>query len=199
MPLSGAHAGVVATGKFATSIGRGVLMYDILDETEDDKPAIEALLDVAFGGGRFSLPAYRLRHEVAPLTDLCVVARDKQGLLAGTLRFWPVVVGTAISPTLLLGPIAVHPVRQGEGVGSSLIAEGLERAKRHGWDDVLLIGDLPYYVRFGFQRCTEIVMPSPTDPNRVLCYRLSERGGSLTGSVSRWDGNITAPHGHRSE
>jgi len=69
---------------------------------------------------------------------------------------------------LLLGPIAVHPTHQSEGLGGWLIREALERARATGWARVLLVGDAPYYGRFGFERLDRVTMPPPTNPARVL-------------------------------
>lgn len=55
---------------------------------------------------------------------------------------------------LALAPIAVHPERQGLGIGSALVREGLARAAAGGWDAVLVLGDPAYYERFGFRRET---------------------------------------------
>jgi predicted N-acetyltransferase YhbS len=62
----------------------------------------------------------------------------------------------------------VHPTRQGEGLGGFLIRESLARASELGWERVMLVGDEPYYSRFGFTRLDGVVMPPPTNPERVL-------------------------------
>ena len=59
------------------------------------------------------------------MADLSLVARDEYDVIAGAIRYWPVRVGEAGTPALLLGPVAVHPTRQGEGLGALLIAESL--------------------------------------------------------------------------
>jgi predicted N-acetyltransferase YhbS len=103
--------------------------------------------------------------------------------LAGAIRYWPVLVGAA--PALLLGPIAVHPTRQGEGLGGLLIRESLQGAPAQDWDRVLLVGDAPYYCRFGFEPLSGVVMPAPTNPKRVLGLSLVANGWiGITGSVT---------------
>jgi predicted N-acetyltransferase YhbS len=145
---------------------------------------VEALYDLCFAPGREMLSSYRLRDGVDPVAELCMVARDDLGVLGGAIRFWPVRVGTA--PCLLLGPVAVHPTRQGEGLGAFLIQEGLQHAADLGWERVLLVGDAPYYARFGFARAEGVSMPPPTNPDRVLAHALRPGAwGGVTGRVER--------------
>ena len=84
---------------------------------------------------------------------------------------------------LLLGPVAVHPTRQGEGIAAWLITESLERAWALGWDRVMLVGDAPYYGRFGFEKLAGVVMPPPTNPDRVL--GIGDWQG-IAGDVGKW-------------
>ncbi|PKP69053.1 MAG: GNAT family N-acetyltransferase [Alphaproteobacteria bacterium HGW-Alphaproteobacteria-4] len=141
-------------------------MYRLEEETEADWWEVEALYDLCFAPGRTALSSYRLRDGVRPVAELCLVLRDEGGTLAAVIRYWPVRV--AGKPVLLLGPIAVHPTRQGEGLGGLLMLESLSEARRLGWERVLLVGDAPYYGRFGFARLDAVVMPPPTNPDRVL-------------------------------
>ncbi len=140
-------------------------MLHITPETPADSHDVEYLYDLAFGPGRQALSSYRLRDGVPPVAPLCLLARES-GALAGAIRYWPVRVGKARA--LLLGPVAVHPTRQGEGVGGQLIADSLARASDLGWARVLLVGDAPYYARFGFTPVAGIGFPPPTNPARVL-------------------------------
>lgn len=162
----------------------------IRPEAPEDGPEVEALFDLSFAPGRAALSSYRLREGVAPEASLCRVARapvSEGGAVAGAIRFWPVRVGGA--PALLLGPVAVHPTRQGEGLGALLIEEGLGAAAREGWARALLVGDAPYYGRFGFRRLDEVVMPPPTNPDRVLGRALAPGAWEgVAGPVTRWAG-----------
>ncbi|MEZ5885314.1 MAG: N-acetyltransferase [Paracoccaceae bacterium] len=141
-------------------------MYRLEEETEADWWEVEALYDLCFAPGRTALSSYRLRDGVGPVRDLCHVLRDDDGILAAVIRYWPVEV--AGRRVLLLGPVAVHPTRQGEGLGGLLMRESLAEARRLGWERVLLVGDLPYYRRFGFEKLDGVEMPPPTNPDRVL-------------------------------
>lgn len=140
-------------------------MIELEPERPDDLWEVEALFDLCFGPGREALSSYRLRDGVPPVASLCLVARE-DGIIAGAIRHWPIRVGTARA--LLLGPVAVHPTHQGEGLGAWLIRESAERARDLGWERVLLVGDAPYYGRFGFARLDAVEMPPPTNPERVL-------------------------------
>lgn len=147
-------------------------MYQLCEETENDWWEVEALYDLCFAPGRTALSSYRLREGVATVAALCLVMRDEDKTLAAAIRFWPAEVDGA--DILLLGPIAVHPTRQGEGLGGLLINESLAEARRLGWERVLLVGDAPYYSRFGFEKLTDVVMPPPTNPDRILGLALKK-------------------------
>ena len=135
-------------------------------ETPADEWEVEALYDLCFAPGRTALSSYRLRDRVPPVAELCLVLRDEGGALVGAIRYWPVRVGGAAA--LLLGPVAVHPTRQGEGLAGLLINDSLARAAALGHARVMLVGDAPYYGRFGFTLLPGVVMPPPTNPDRVL-------------------------------
>ena len=163
-------------------------MYRLETETADDWWEVEALYDLCFAPGREALSSYRLRDGIPPVEDLCLVARDEDGTLAAVIRYWPVLVGGRRA--LLLGPIAVHPTRQGEGLGALLITESLTEAGRLGWDRVMLVGDAPYYRRFGFEKLSGVVMPPPTNPDRVLGVALRDGAwDGVSGNVTRDEGS----------
>lgn len=158
-------------------------MFHLAQETEADWWEVEALYDLCFAPGREALSSYRLRDGVARIPELSLAARDDGGILAGAIRYWPVRVDSA--PALLLGPVAVHPTRQGEGLGGFLIRESLALAKGLGWTRVILVGDAPYYARFGFEKLHGVEMPPPTNPDRVLGIALQpEAWSAVTGKVN---------------
>jgi predicted N-acetyltransferase YhbS len=160
---------------------RGRAVYELRPERAADYWEVEALYDLCFAPGREALSSYRFRDGVPPVTELSLVARDAEQILAGAIRFWPVFVGDTAA--LLLGPIAVHPTRQGEGLGAALIRDALDLARAAGWKRVMLVGDAPYYIRFGFLPLAGVEMPPPTHPARVLGQDLCPGG---------WDGVIGA-------
>jgi predicted N-acetyltransferase YhbS len=160
-------------------------MFELRPEGPGDQWEVEALYDLCFAPGREALSSYRLRDAVPPVADLCLVAVDS-GAIAAAIRFWPVRV--ASHDVLLLGPVAVHPTRQGEGLAALLIVTALERAVHLGWHRVMLVGDAPYYTRFGFERLEGVVMPPPTNPDRVLGRAL------IAGAWDAIAGEVTRAH-----
>ncbi|KFI26754.1 N-acetyltransferase [Haematobacter massiliensis] len=164
-------------------------MFRLTEETPDDLWEVEALYDLCFAPGRTALSSYRLRDGVQPVAPLCLLLRDEVENVSAAIRYWPVLVGGR--STLLLGPVAVHPTRQSEGLGGLLMRESMGEARRMGWSRILLVGDAPYYRRFGFSRRADVVMPPPTNPERVLGFELAPGGwSSVGGEVTRHEGVV---------
>ncbi len=166
-----------------------VEMFRVLPETPTDSFEVEMLLDLAFAPGRTALSSYQLRDGVAGIAELSIIVRDEYDSVVGAIRYWPVRVGAAGDSALLLGPIAIHPTRQGEGLGALLMMESLERARGLGWRRALLIGDEPYYRRFGFTREMALALdfPKPVNLERLLAKELVEGSmQAVSGMVSRW-------------
>jgi predicted N-acetyltransferase YhbS len=163
-------------------------MFQLSPEETSDEAEVEFLLDLCFAPGRTALSSYRLRDDVARIHDLSLVARDDYGGVAGAIRYWPIRIGERGDVALLLGPVAVHPTHQGEGLGAMLILESLERARALGWERVILVGDAPYYSRFGFEKAERLQFPPPTNPDRLLCQALTEGGmDGVDGMVRKFD------------
>jgi predicted N-acetyltransferase YhbS len=158
--------------------------------TASDAPLIEALLDVSFGIDRRLKTSYRLREGNAPVEGLSLVVRDDKVGVAGSVSFWPLAIGTEGAAGLLLGPLVVSPERQNLGVGLALMKEGLRRAKEAGYGLVILVGDVPYYARVGFQKLPlgQLIMPGPVNPERFLFLELAE------GALSKAKGLVLPPH-----
>lgn len=166
-------------------------MYQLSEETEADWWDVEALYDLCFAPSRTALSSYRLRDGVSTVAQLCLILRDDDGTLAAAIRYWPAEIATksGAEDVLLLGPIAVHPTRQGEGLGGLLINESLAEARRLGWERALLVGDAPYYGRFGFSKLGDVQMPPPTNPDRILGLALKAGAwDGITGRIVRASG-----------
>jgi predicted N-acetyltransferase YhbS len=144
-----------------------------------DLPLIEELHARVFGPGRFTRTAYRVREGTPPISRFCRAA-FLDGRMVAAVRFTEIAVGGA-GAALLLGPLVVAPEFAGQGFGRQLIAEALERAKADGVRLVVLVGDEPYYGRFGFRPVPpgQITLSGPVDPRRLLAAELEP--GALAG------------------
>jgi predicted N-acetyltransferase YhbS len=156
-------------------------MITIELERDGDAGAIERILDDAFGPDRRRKTAQRLRDGQTPV--LALVARER-GHVIGTLRFWSVRIGRR-HRALLLGPVAVDAAHRKQGLGAWLINTGLARADSLGHRAVILVGDAPYYGRFGFTAALTdgMTLPGPVDRARFLGLELE--AGALSGAAGR--------------
>ena len=138
-----------------------------------DLPQIEKLDERAFGPGRFARTAYRLREGVAPDFAMSYVAHVGT-LLVGSNIMTRVKCGDA--DLMLLGPLTVEPAFRSRGIGEALAMRSIAAARNAGGRLVLLVGDEPYYSRFGFKRVPagRLAMPGPVDPARVLVCELAD-------------------------
>jgi predicted N-acetyltransferase YhbS len=155
-------------------------MISIRTERTNDVTAREALLDEAYGPSRFRKSSEKIRRGRQPADHLALIAVDGQRLV-GTVRLWHVACGD--KPALLLGPVAVACDRQGEGIGSALVRRAIDAARAHGHNAVVLVGDAPYYGRFGFsaEKTGALAMPGPFERHRLLGLELVP--GSLDGAA----------------
>ena len=145
----------------------------------DDLAVIGDLHARAFGPGRYTRTAYRIREgsgQFSPFCRVCLI----DGRLVAAVRFTQIVVGGR-SGALLLGPLAVDPAFANQGHGRGLVAKALEDARSAGISLVLLVGDEPYYGKLGFRRVPfgKITLPGPVDPGRLLAAELVP--GALAG------------------
>jgi len=163
-------------------------MVTITPETTADLPAREALLDRAFGKAeRRRKTSERLRDGRLPADGLAFAARNRKGRLIGTLRLWNITAGSS-GPALLLGPLAVDCAYQKRGIGAKLMRHALEEARTLGHKAVLLVGDAPYYGRFGFTRASVegLSLPGPVELERFLGLELQ------AGALKAAEGVISA-------
>ncbi|MCJ2035114.1 GNAT family N-acetyltransferase [Methylobacterium sp. J-068] len=169
-------------------------MVQIRDEKPGDVVAREHLLDACLGEARRLKTSERLREGRLPAEGLALVA-EREDRVVGTVRLWHVEAG-ARRPALLLGPLAVDPAIQGLGLGATLMRSALRRAAILGHGAVVLMGDAPYYARFGFSSAlTEtLFMPGPFERERFLGLEL--RPDALAGArgtlraSGAWDESI---------
>jgi predicted N-acetyltransferase YhbS len=153
--------------------------FAIRAERGSDAAAREALLDLCFGASRHARTCQRLRDGRLPAEGLAFAVRH-QGRLVGTIRLWHVRAGGQAA--LMLGPLAVDPSCRAFGIGAALMDHALAAAKASGHGTVILLGDAPYYSRFGFsaQKTGELSLPGPFERDRLLGLELRE--GALDGA-----------------
>jgi predicted N-acetyltransferase YhbS len=154
-------------------------MIAIREEMVSDVVAREALLDAAFGDARFAKASERLREHRLPAAGLSFVACEAARVIA-TVRLWDIVAAPN-RPALLLGPLAVASRRRNRGIGTRLMQHALGEARRLGHHAILLVGDAPYYGRFGFtcEKTSRLWLPGPFEQHRLLGRELV--AGALDG------------------
>ena len=147
-------------------------MVTIREEKIADVAAREALLDLAYGACRFAKTSERLRESRRPADGLALVAVER-GRVIGTVRLWHVAAGPGCA-ALLLGPLAVHPDYRNRGIGTTLMRRAIARARLAGHKAILLVGDAPYYGRFGFSAAETggLWMPGTFERDRLLALEL---------------------------
>lgn len=159
-------------------------MTDILirPETPDDHPAIDAIIERAFGPGRYAKSSERLREGNAPLWGVGMAALEA-GRPIGCARMWPVMVGER--RVAFLGPLAVEAEARKHGIGADLVNAACAAAAAAGFEAVLLVGDMPFFSRCGFAVASGVRMPTPTDARRILVKALVPGGADGLEGVAR--------------
>lgn len=143
---------------------------DFLSHDSIAPQQVSALADLCFGPARMRRTASILRQGALRIDDASFIATD-QGELVGSVELhllhW--VKGLVSRKIAILGPLVSHPERRGEGIGLRLMDLALSEADKLALP-VMLIGDEPYYGRFGFsaRHTGQWVLPGPVDPNRLL-------------------------------
>src|SRR6202171_4197910 len=170
---------MTASGNTTLALTSNAAPFAIRAERASDVVAREALLDACFGDNRHTRTCQRLRDGRAPAEGLGLSA-VAEGRLVGTVRLWHVSVGG--KPALMLGPLAVADSCRSLGLGAALLEHALAVARARGHGAVILLGDAPYYARFGFtaDKTGELSLPGPFERDRLLGLEL--RQGALDGA-----------------
>jgi predicted N-acetyltransferase YhbS len=181
----------LTTTKTKVALTLAARPFAIRAERSSDVAAREALLDVCFGRGRRARTCQRLREGRAPAEGLAFTA-VRHGKLVGTLRLWHVAAGGRAA--LMLGPLAVDPDVRELGLGAALMRHAIDEARLLGHDAIVLLGDAPYYARFGFSAdlAAHLSLPGPFERDRLLGLEL--RAGALDGA---W--GMVAPTGAKDD
>lgn len=170
---------MTALRTISTAPIRTTIPFAIRAERASDVSARETLLDACFGDDRHTRTCQRLRDGRAPAAGLAPSAL-RDGQLVGTVRLWHVSAGERAA--LILGPIAVASEARSFGVGAALMEEAIAIAAARGHGAIILLGDAPYYARFGFtaDKMAELELPGPFERERLLGRELIP--GALDGA-----------------
>jgi predicted N-acetyltransferase YhbS len=153
--------------------------------------AVEDLLDRAFGPDRHARTAYKVRGTASAVPELSFAAIEG-AVLVGSIQCWPVSFlddAGRRTDLVMVGPVAVYPARQGDGIGRALVARALAAAGDE--QPLLLIGDPEYYGRFfGFDaaRTGSWRLPGPVERHRLLA-----RGAGVPAGAGQLGPALTAP------
>jgi predicted N-acetyltransferase YhbS len=155
------------------------IAFAIRGERTSDVASREKLLDACFGADREGRTCQRLRDGRLPADGLAFTAIHRRRLV-GTVRLWHVMAGG--KPALVLGPLAVEPGLQSSGIGAALMRHAIAEARALGHQAIVLLGDAPYYARFGFaaDKAEDLVLPGPFERERLLGLELA--AGALGGA-----------------
>ncbi|MBX3582135.1 MAG: N-acetyltransferase [Rhizobiaceae bacterium] len=162
------------------------LPFIVATDSDRHPQAREALLNRAMGAKWKRKSSQKLRRGRRPSEGLAFVAYDEAGGLVGTVRLWDVALGDGVTgdgrAALLLGPLAVDPSCKSAGIGKALMQHAVAEAARLGHTAILLVGDAPYYARFGFSadKTENLAMPGPYERDRFLALELVP--GALDGA-----------------
>lgn len=133
----------------------------VRDETAADTDAVAQVIAEAFAGRPYSdgsEPQIMAALRGAGALTLALVA-EIDGAVVGQAAFSPLTAAGRSSRWYGLGPVAVRPDCQRQGVGSAMIGHGLERLRSIGADGCVVVGDPAYYRRFGFRRDPALLVP----------------------------------------
>jgi predicted N-acetyltransferase YhbS len=156
-------------------------------EKPEHRNGIDAVLDRAFGPGRFAKTSERVRERGArPEPGLSRIGLDENGAIVGVCRISSVEAG---APLFFLGPLAVDPGAQSAGLGAALVREAVIACRARGGAAVVLVGAHKFFQPLGFSIIPpgRLLMPGPVDPERFLWAELRP------GGVEKLHGEIKAP------
>ena len=170
-------------------------MTSIIPLVEIDPALVEQLLDAAFGEERKQRTAYKVREGMDMLEGLSLAAVDtEESEFIGSIQCWP----TALidedgkkHPMIMVGPVAVHPERQGQGVGQALMIALLKELQKSETLPLVMIGDPEYYGRFfefSVERTGGWTLPGPWEPERLLVRVGADVALPEKGNLGPWIG-----------
>lgn len=168
-------------------------MTSIIPLAEIDPQLVESLLDAAFGTDRHERTAYKLREGMTMLEGLSLAAVDQEKHeLLGSIQCWPIALtdqDSEIHPMIMVGPVAVYPDFQHEGIGRAMMTALLKEVHPDDPLPLVMVGDPEYYERFfGFtaEGTGGWMLPGPWDPSRLLVRASAVNPLPKTGTLGPW-------------
>ena len=131
------------------------MLIEIREERVEDIAAIRDVNNRAFDQDHEGRIVDALRSNGAALLSLVATV---DGQVVGHIIYSPITVGEVTGAAL--GPMAVAPEYQGQGIGSKLAQAGNLKLRDAGWPFIIVIGHANYYPRFGFK---------PARPYGITC------------------------------
>lgn len=161
-------------------------MIEIRPEVPQDRPAIRAVNEAAFGGALEADLVDRLRADGLFLLSLVAIMKGRAVGHALFSRLDVVLDGRAVAAAAL-APVAVLPGFQRRGIGSMLIGEGLLTLAARGIVAVFVLGHEDYYPRFGFSPALARRFESPFPVDAFMALEL------VPGALEGQGGRVTYP------
>lgn len=121
-------------------------------EKLQDNDGIEELYGLSFSPGRYVKTVFRMREKSDHLINISHVLLIEDNII-GSVRYWNILVNS--DPTLLLGPVVIHPDFRGKGYGKELLERSVQNCKINNFKLIFLVGDFFYYSKIGFKRLQE--------------------------------------------
>lgn len=148
----------------------------IRTESSNDYQSIRNINIAAFADHPYSHQTEHLIVEALRASGALTVSlvAEKDGEVVGHIAFSPAKINGMECKWFVLGPVAVLPTFQRQGIGQKLIKEGLAAIRRLGAEGCVLVGDPNYYHRFGFRNIPELVFEG-VPPEYFMCLPMTER------------------------
>jgi putative acetyltransferase len=147
----------------------------IRPETPGDHDAIRQILIAAFADHPFSHQTEHLIVEGLRADDALTVSlvAEVDGNAVGQIVFSSVKIGGKNHGWLALGPVAVSPIHQRQGIGQALVNDGLEVIRKLRAQGCVLVGEPAFYNRFGFRHDPALRMEG-VPPEVLLCLPMCD-------------------------
>jgi putative acetyltransferase len=156
---------------------------EIREFDRGDEDAVERVNLAAFETAAEAGLVRRLRASAQPLVELVA---EEDGEIVGHILFSPATLSAdADFAAMGLGPMAVIPERQRQGIGSALLRAGLQGCRELGRGAVFVLGHPDYYPRFGFVAASRYGISSHYDVPEPVFMALELVPGALAGKAGK--------------